>query len=53
MTRDTRIAVDSNELERIKAAKEEVYGERADDRPHAEFLVEAVERWAKTERLTK
>lgn len=51
MTRNTRIAVSEEELDRIKQAKEAVYGEKADDRPHAEFLVEAAERYAKAERL--
>jgi hypothetical protein len=49
--RNTRLAVSSAELERIKEAKETVYGENADDIPHAMFLVEAAERWAKTEQF--
>lgn len=53
MTRNTRIAVSEEELAEIKAAKQDVYGAKADDRPHAEFLVEAAERYAKAARLAE
>jgi len=44
--RKSRIRVSVEELEQIKQAKEVVYDDRAEDRPHAEFLVDAAVAYA-------
>lgn len=53
MERKSRIRVSRDELEAIKEAKRDYYGDRADDRPHAEFVVEAAEALAKSERYAE